>query len=211
MNEIAKRKIIYVYNPISGTKAKNVLLKTIAKATKEKNLHFEFVTADVKGNYEALQKKIKQEKITDVVIIGGDGTINQVTGALRNCNIKFGIIPAGSGNGLAYTAGIPKNIHRALQILFNETPKKTDAFFINNYYACGIYVGAESWTPSNWYHFGSLPGTQALIFKTSTGWSVAFVINTRFTNANTSQNAFAQMLIDIVTDNSIPWQDIDQF
>lgn len=82
---------------------------------------------------------------------------------------------------------------------------------INNYYACGIYVGAESWTPSNWYHFGSLPGTQALIFKTSTGWSVAFAINTRFTNANTSQNAFAQMLIDIVTDNSIPWQDIDQF
>ncbi len=82
---------------------------------------------------------------------------------------------------------------------------------VNNAYASGMYVSAENWTPSNWYHFGSLPGTQALVFRTSTGWSVAFTINTRFTNANTSQNAFASMLISIVTDNSIMWQDIDQF
>ncbi len=131
-----RRKIIYIYNPISGTKGKNPFLKKIETATKEKNLHFEFVTANPKGNYKILKEKIEQEKITDVVIVGGDGTINQVTGALRNCNIKFGIIPAGSGNGLAYTAGIPKNTNRALHMIFNESAKKTDAFLVNNYYAC---------------------------------------------------------------------------
>ena len=130
------RKIIYIYNPISGTKRKDALLKKIEIATKAKNLHFEFLIADAKGDYKLLRKKIEHEKITDVVIIGGDGTINQVTGALRNCHVKFGIIPAGSGNGLAYTAGIPKNINRALQMIFNESSKKTDAFLINNYYAC---------------------------------------------------------------------------
>ncbi len=136
MNEMLSRKIIYVFNPISGTKRKDALLKKIETATKEKNLHFEFLIANEKGDYEILKRKIKQEKITDIIIVGGDGTVNQVTGALRNSNVRFGIIPAGSGNGLAYTAGIPKNTNRALQMIFNHESKKTDAFLINNYYAC---------------------------------------------------------------------------
>ncbi|MEO8712214.1 MAG: YegS/Rv2252/BmrU family lipid kinase [Parafilimonas sp.] len=130
------RKIIYICNPISGTKKKDALLKKIERATKEKDLHFESFITDSKGDYELLRKKIEVEKITDVIIIGGDGTVSQVTGALRNCNVRFGIIPAGSGNGLAYTAGIPKNINRALQMIFIETAKKTDAFLINNFYGC---------------------------------------------------------------------------
>ncbi|MEP6465620.1 MAG: YegS/Rv2252/BmrU family lipid kinase [Parafilimonas sp.] len=136
MNEITSRKIIYIYNPISGTKRKDTLLKKIEAATKEKNLPFEFFIANAKGEYDLLKRKIKEEEFTDVVIAGGDGTINQITGALRNCNVQFGIIPAGSGNGLAFTAGIPKNTNRALQLIFNETAKKTDAFLINDNYAC---------------------------------------------------------------------------
>ncbi|MEP6683739.1 MAG: YegS/Rv2252/BmrU family lipid kinase [Parafilimonas sp.] len=136
MSEIMRRKIIYIYNPISGTKSKDALLKKIEIATKEKHLPFEFFIANPKGEYDVLRKKIKYEKITDVVIIGGDGTVNQITNALRNCDVRFGIIPAGSGNGLAFTAGIPKNKNHALQMIFNESSKKTDAFMINNYYSC---------------------------------------------------------------------------
>ena len=130
------RKIIYVVNPISGRKAKNKLLKKIENATRACNLHCEFMFANLKGDYKDLKEKINREKFTDVVIVGGDGTISQVTGALRDCNIRFGIIPAGSGNGLAYTAAIPKNIDQALQLIFNPHVKKTDAFYVNDYYAC---------------------------------------------------------------------------
>lgn len=136
MNDIMRRKIIYVYNPISGTKSKNALLKQIETVTKAKQLQFEFFVANANGEYDLLREKIRKEKITDVVIIGGDGTVNQITSALRNCNVHFGIIPAGSGNGLAYTAGIPKNKNLALQMIFDQNAKKTDAFMINNYYSC---------------------------------------------------------------------------
>lgn len=130
------RKIIYVYNPISGGIIKDRLLKKIETATKAKKLHFEFFTANPQGDYKLLKEKINYEKITDVVVVGGDGTISQVTSALRNYNIRFGIIPAGSGNGLAYTSRIPKNTDRALEIIFNEKAKQTDAFFMGNYYTC---------------------------------------------------------------------------
>ncbi len=130
------RKIIYVFNPISGRRPKNTLLKKIETATQQQNLHFEFFPSNPNGDYNLLIKKIKREKITDVVIIGGDGTVNQVTGSLKDCNVKFGIVPAGSGNGLAYTARIPKNLNKALQIIFNGNSKKTDAFMVGGYYAC---------------------------------------------------------------------------
>ena len=130
------RKIIYLFNPISGTTRKDALLKKIEAATKAKNLHFEFIRSNPDGDYKFLRRKIEQEKFTDVVIIGGDGTVNQVTGALRGCKIRFGIIPRGSGNGLAYTARIPKNTLLALDIIFKGASKKVDAFLINEQYAC---------------------------------------------------------------------------
>jgi len=133
---MTSRKIIYVFNPISGTKQKDALLKKIEEATQLKDLHFKSFISDPSGNYEQLREKIELEKFTDVIVVGGDGTINQVTNALRHCKVKFGIIPAGSGNGLAYAAGIPKNVTRALQIVFDESAKKTDAFMINNHYGC---------------------------------------------------------------------------
>jgi YegS/Rv2252/BmrU family lipid kinase len=130
------RKIIYVFNPISGKTKKDVLLKKIEAASKAHKLHFEFFATNPEGDYELLKKKIKEEKITDVIIIGGDGTVSQITGALRDCKIKFGIIPAGSGNGLANSAGIPANANRAMQIILSGNTKKTDAFLVNEHYAC---------------------------------------------------------------------------
>jgi YegS/Rv2252/BmrU family lipid kinase len=130
------RKIIYVFNPISGKRKKDSLLKKIEAASRAQKLHFEFFSTNHAGDYEQLKRKIKEEKITDVIIIGGDGTVSQITGALRHCKIKFGIIPAGSGNGLAYSAGIPANATRAMQLVFSGSTKKTDAFLVNEHYAC---------------------------------------------------------------------------
>lgn len=130
------RKLVYVFNPISGTIAKHALLDKIALLTKAQGLCFEIVPADANGDYSWLQKKIQKEDITDVIIIGGDGTVNQITGSLKDTNVRFGIIPAGSGNGLAYSAGIPKNVTQALSIIYQGSSKKTDAFLINDRYAC---------------------------------------------------------------------------
>jgi diacylglycerol kinase family enzyme len=50
--------------------------------------------------------------------------------------VQFGIIPCGSGNGLAFSAGIPKNPEKALQIIFKGKSEWCDAFFINETFAC---------------------------------------------------------------------------
>lgn len=130
------RKLVYVFNPISGTKNKDALLKKIESATAAAGLTYEFCATKADGNYDWLRRKTRTEAITDVIIIGGDGTVNQITGALRGCNVQFGIIPAGSGNGLAFCARIPKNVNEALKIIFHKNARNTDAFLVNDHYSC---------------------------------------------------------------------------
>ena len=88
------------------------------------------------GNYSFLHSIIKEERITDVVIAGGDGTISSVVGSLLKEEVDFGIIPCGSGNGLAHTAKISKQPAKALDIIFNGKPSAIDGFFVNDRFAC---------------------------------------------------------------------------
>jgi YegS/Rv2252/BmrU family lipid kinase len=130
------RKIIYIINPISGTKSKSDLQKFVEVETKQKGIPFFVFPSVADGNYSFLHSIIKEEKITDIVIAGGDGTMSNVVGSLLNEDVDFGIIPCGSGNGLAHTAKIPKQPAKALDIIFNGRVSAIDGFFVNDRFAC---------------------------------------------------------------------------
>ena len=82
--------------------------------TKEEGVEFEVLHTNASGNYDFVKDKISAKGVTDVVLIGGDGTVNQVVSALKDEDVNFGILPFGSGNGLAFSAGIPKSPAKAL-------------------------------------------------------------------------------------------------
>lgn len=130
------RKFIYFINPISGTGGKTHLLQIIKKQTEEKNIPFEILDTNAEGNYDNLKAKLAEEFITDVIVCGGDGTVNQIANALQGIEINLGIIPMGSGNGLAFAAKIPKNVKKALDIIFNGNASFIDSFYINNKFSC---------------------------------------------------------------------------
>ena len=143
-----KRRLLYLINPISGIKAKkrSLLKDTITKRTNQKNIPFEIEDTRADGNYNYLLKKVKEEEITDVIICGGDGTVNKIAAALINVNVNLGIIPSGSGNGLAYTLKLPDNVEDALKIIFARKTKLIDAFYINENFSCmlcGIGMDAK--------------------------------------------------------------------
>lgn len=130
------RKIIYIINPVSGTKTKNDLQQFVEKKTAEQKISFQVFPSVASGDYSFLRPVIKEQGITDVVIAGGDGTVNQVVGSLMDCDVNFGIIPCGSGNGLAFAAKIPKQRVGAMEIIFNGKAAAIDGFTINDRFAC---------------------------------------------------------------------------
>lgn len=131
-----ERKIIYLINPISGTKGKQQLIELIRKRTAARLVPFEILPTVADGNYSFLEEKIKEEKVTDIAICGGDGSVNQVVNSLAALPVNFGIIPMGSGNGLALSAGIPRKSEKALDVLFEGTARPVDGFKVNKQFAC---------------------------------------------------------------------------
>jgi diacylglycerol kinase (ATP) len=131
-----KRHFLYIVNPISGTKNKSSVKEIIKAKTTTAGFAFDLYPSVENGDYSFLDHVIKEKKITDVIIAGGDGTINQVVDSLRRFDVQFGILPCGSGNGLAFSAGIPKNIEKALDVVFKGKAKETDAFTVNETFAC---------------------------------------------------------------------------
>ena len=129
------RRILYFINPNAGPSRERPEAR-IAEATSKENIPFEFQVTDASGEYPFLKDKVQLEGITDVVICGGDGTVNQVVAALLNVDVNIGIIPMGSGNGLAFAAKIPHNINKALKLVFSGKARAVDAFFINEKFSC---------------------------------------------------------------------------
>ena len=130
------RKLLFLINPISGTRNKNLLIEAVTKQTTQRNIPFQIIPTAIEGKYDFLKEKILQEKITDVIVCGGDGSINHVASALIGINVNIGIIPMGSGNGLAFAAKIPFNISKALDVIFKGKASAVDGFNINNTFGC---------------------------------------------------------------------------
>ena len=140
------RKILFFINPISGTISKLHLEKTIIKKCNENDVSFEILFTARDGNYSFLRDKIHGESISDIVICGGDGSLRSIIAAILNIKVNVGIIPLGSGNGLAFTAKIPKQIDKAFEIIFNGKKQCIDAFLVNGALSCmlcGIGLDAQ--------------------------------------------------------------------
>ena len=130
------RNILFLVNPISGTRTKEKIIAFIAEKLNAANISFSIDYTNATGNYTILKEQVVAKRITDIVIVGGDGSVNQVVQAFAEMRLRFGILPVGSGNGLARAAGIPTKIKRALQVIVEGNTMPVDAFTINDTFSC---------------------------------------------------------------------------
>jgi diacylglycerol kinase (ATP) len=133
---LKNRNFIVFINPISGTKNKDKTRTIIEKELTQHHFTYQFLPTEKTGDYSFLQAKIETENITDIIICGGDGTVNNIGAYVQNTKVNVGIIPMGSGNGLAFTAGIPKAPKKAMAVILNGKASYVDAFLVNNEFGC---------------------------------------------------------------------------
>lgn len=110
--------------------------RLIETRTSRSSIPFDIFPTVASGDYQFVKERISEFQVTDVVVCGGDGSVNQVVHALATTRINFGIVPMGSGNGLAFAAGIPRNSDKALDIVFSGKAKRVDGFMVNDEFAC---------------------------------------------------------------------------
>ena len=128
-----KRRICFIYNPISGARKLKGFEDLIMQ-----NLDldkFDFIIQETRSPKDAMRlaSAAVQENYDIVVAAGGDGTINEVVQGMGNSPLMLGIIPIGSGNGLARHLEIPLEPEKAIKLINNLKIRTIDIASINGY------------------------------------------------------------------------------
>lgn len=125
-------KVIVISNPYAGNKDIKVLHEQLAKYFSVSDLEIMETTRPLHA-IELAKNAVKKNPDT-IIAAGGDGTVIEVISGMINSDIKLGIIPFGTGNMLASNLGIPANLSKAIEIIFDNNTQKIDIGRINNRY-----------------------------------------------------------------------------
>jgi YegS/Rv2252/BmrU family lipid kinase len=125
-----KRKALFIINPVSGGKRKDQVPDLI-----QKNLDtglFEPAIVFTEGAMHASDlARGAVGRYQYVIAVGGDGTVNEIASAIVGTDTALGILPFGSGNGLARFLGIPMDIADAIKTLNVERVEAIDSAKLN--------------------------------------------------------------------------------
>ena len=112
-----KKRIIFIVNPISGTANKEHIPEQIAEVMDAERFDCEVRFTEYRGHAAEIAREAAKDGADVVVAVGGDGTVNEVARSLVHTDTALGIIPCGSGNGLARHLCIPLNVTKALELI----------------------------------------------------------------------------------------------
>ncbi len=126
-----KKKLLFIVNPISGSSHKESFPEFVDRLLDKSQCDYEVKYTERAGHASELSKAAVAKNIDIVVAVGGDGTINEVARCLVNTKTQLGIIPSGSGNGLARHLNIPLNFEGALRLINKGVCSKIDTATIN--------------------------------------------------------------------------------
>ncbi len=138
-------KTLIIINPASGTNSKKEFTKLFNKYLDHNQYDFSIEFTSQPGHATRLAQSAVLNAYGNIIAVGGDGTINEIARALIHTETALGIIPAGSGNGLARHLGIPLNPIKAINSLNNVSINSIDSASINGKpFFCTAGVGFDA-------------------------------------------------------------------
>ncbi|MBE98491.1 diacylglycerol kinase family protein [Flavobacterium coralii] len=129
-----KRYIHFIVNPISGKGTHRLSKEYLQGFFSPEFFRIEVDYTEYRGHAIALSRTAAILNADTIVACGGDGTIHEVASALVGTDRILGIVPVGSGNGLASNLNIPRNIESAIKIIAAGHTIPIDVGKINEYY-----------------------------------------------------------------------------
>lgn len=134
-------RITFIVNPISGTHNKDGITELIEKNMNKDCFDMRIMFTERAGHAAEIAKACAEEEYDICVAVGGDGTVNEVARSLVHTNTALGIIPCGSGNGLARHLCIPMDVKKAIDIINRTQIEAFDYGIVNGlpfFCTCGM-------------------------------------------------------------------------
>ena len=140
-----KKKVVFIINLKSGTSDKADIPQIIADTLDRNKFDYEIAVTEYAGHATEIASKSKDEGVDIAVAVGGDGTVNEVARGIVHSDTALGIIPCGSGNGLARHLLLPINARKAVEIINACEIRDLDYGVINDYpFFCTCGMGFDA-------------------------------------------------------------------
>jgi diacylglycerol kinase (ATP) len=111
-----KRKALFIINPVSGGKKKDGVPELVEKYLDPTIFDYDIeFTTGIFHAHDLAKAAVGEYEI--VVAVGGDGTVNEIASAIAGTDTILGVIPFGSGNGLARFLTIPMDTEEAIKTM----------------------------------------------------------------------------------------------
>lgn len=139
------REALLIINPVSGTRSKRGLEKMVVSRLGEKGIKVETAVTSGAGDAARFAAAAASEGFGIVISAGGDGTLNEIAGALSHTDTVLGVLPLGSGNGFARSLGIPQDAEDALKVILDSNVMTCDRGIMNRLpFYCTFGVGFDA-------------------------------------------------------------------
>ncbi len=116
-----------ISNPKAGKRKSKKALRIVEEIFQAKGVEYQIYETKAVGDGKVIAQKLSEEGATDFIVVGGDGTINEVLNGLKEPEkCRLGIIPAGTGNDFADAARIPMDTEKAVLNILEGEAKETD-------------------------------------------------------------------------------------
>lgn len=142
---MAAKEALLIVNPNSGTRSKGGVGETATRLLGESGISVTTVVTEGPGHAVDLARRAVDEDYDMVISAGGDGTVNEIASAIAHTPVRLGILPLGSGNGLARSLGIPQDVREALKVIADGNVIRSDRGLVNgNPFYCTFGVGFDA-------------------------------------------------------------------
>ncbi|MDE6537067.1 MAG: diacylglycerol kinase family lipid kinase [Muribaculaceae bacterium] len=139
------KQLMVIINPISGTRSKKGIDEAIRHEATHYGLAVDIRFTKAPHHATELAKEAIERGYYGVIACGGDGTVNEIARAVIGKDIVMGIIPNGSGNGLARHLNLPMTLKGAMKVIAADKVLNADYATANGEpFFCTFGIGFDA-------------------------------------------------------------------
>jgi diacylglycerol kinase (ATP) len=143
------RKILFIVNPNAGKRMSGNIMDIIRKEMPE-NVYYQMAVWKNRFHFDEILEILKSQDYTDAIAVGGDGTVNHIAKSILGTGIRLGIVPIGSGNGLARSLALSMQVDQVVKQIVEGRTAVIDTGTVNGFpFFCTSGVGFDA-------HIGNL-------------------------------------------------------
>ncbi|NLG80729.1 MAG: diacylglycerol kinase family lipid kinase [Firmicutes bacterium] len=138
-------RVKVIVNPMAGRGRAARAIPVICRALEKGKADYDIYVTRGPGDAITAASRAVDEGYEVIAAAGGDGTTNEVANGIAGREVALGVIPCGSGNDMAISLGIPKDVEKACRVLLSGKMRERDlGRVIDRYFVNAVGVGFDA-------------------------------------------------------------------